>query len=215
MRNFVLLIGIAFLIFSCSDEDTQVKDDNETENNGVAKSNSDSLPDTEWNGEYLKITDEEEPKITRKSQGSDFYSMGKVYLKIGETIVDITIFERKKNALVFTNKSITGFIKSAFSDEITLKFKKKDIVVNHKGKYKADPSEKANNSFSMKILAGKKDQKKEFSVESGEAEIINFSPSLGTLEMKIIGNFVDEKGDKLKGEGMIKMNFESSVMMAI
>jgi len=212
MRSVTLIIVSVFLMYSCSNEETQ---ENTTEKEEVQDLKSDSLPDAEWNGEYMKIKDETEPKVTRQSQGSDFYSMGRVDMKIGENLVDFSIFERKKNALVFTNESITAFIKSAFDEDITLKFKKKDIVINHKGKYKADPSEKANNSFSMSILAGEKDHQKEYTIENGEAEILHFSPRLGTLEVKIKGDFLKKDGSKQKGEGMIKMNFESAVMTAM
>ncbi|PWH85637.1 hypothetical protein [Brumimicrobium oceani] len=215
MKNVAFLIASGLLMFSCSNEKNQTEEDIQTEKEEIQETVSDSTPDAEWNGEYMKIKDEEEPKVKRKSQGSDFYSMGRVDLKIGENQVDFKLFERKKNALTFTNESITAFIRSAFNEDIKVRFKKKDIVINHKGKYKADPSEKANNSFSMTILAGEQGKQKEYTLESGEAEIIAFSPRLGTLEMKIKSIFVKKDGTKQNGEGMIKMNFENAVMTAI
>ncbi len=214
MRNVAFLISVVFLTFSCTSE--EIPKSKETDSITQEKETpADSLPDSEWNGEYMRIKNEEEPKIKRKSQGSDFYSMGRVDLKIGNNKVDFNLFERKRNSLTFTNESITAFIKSAFDEDIKIQFKKNDIILKHKGKYKADPSGKAQNSFSMTIKAGEENQHKEYTIESGEAEIISFSPRLGTLEVKINGSFLKKDGSKQKGEGMIKMNFEEAVMTAI
>ena len=212
MRSLAFLISGVFLIFSCTQQEEQ-KNSNSGQKE-VEGSSADSLPEGKWNGEYLKIDDGEEPKIKRKSQGSDFYSMGNVKFKIGDDLVEFQLFERKKNALIFTNQSIKGFIKSAFNEDLHISFKKKDIVVNHKGKYKSDPAEKANNSFNISIKAGKSGEEKEYTLESGEAEILHFSPRMGTLEVKIIGTFSAKDGTKQKGEGTIKMNFEQAIMTA-
>lgn len=215
MKNIAFLISGIFLFFSCVNEDTKKSKEENSKKEEVGKSSADSLPETEWNGEYLKIKDGDEPKIKRKSQGSDFYSMGRVSLIIEKDSVDFKLFEKKKNLLTFTNGSITTFIKSAFNEDIKVQFKKNDIVVNHKGKYKVDTSGKANNSVAMTIKAGEHDQHKEYSLESGEVEIIHFSPRLGDIEMKINGIFKDDKGVNKKGQGIIKMNFEEAVMTAM
>lgn len=215
MKSVALLIGVLFLMISCSNEETSKENGTNLEKKVAKEKNLDSLPDAEWNGEYMKIKDEEEPKIKRKSQGSDFYSMGRVDLKIGDNKIDFKLFERKRNALVFTNESITALITSAFNESIKIRFQKKDIVIHHKDKYKVDPSEKANKSFSMHLNVGEKGKQKEYNIENGEAEIISFSPRLGTLEIKIKGTFIDGQDAKQKGEGMIKMNFEEAVMTAI
>lgn len=214
MKNIAFLIGGVFLFFSCVNEDAKLRTEEKSKNEEVGKTSSDSLPDAEWNGEYMKIKDGDEPKIKRKSQGSDFYSMGSAKFTIGENTIVYNLFERKKNVLTFTNQSITAFIKSAFDEDIKVNFKKNDIVVNFKGKYKADPSEKANNSFNLTINSGEKGQQKEYSLQNGEADLIQFSPRLGMLEMEVTGTFVDENGKKEKGEGTIKMNFEHAVMTA-
>ncbi|WP_107037387.1 hypothetical protein [Brumimicrobium mesophilum] len=215
MKNIAFLIGGIFLFFSCVNEESKKNNEENSENKGIEQSSTDSLPETEWNGEYLKIKDGDEPKIKRKSQGSDFYSMGRVEIKIEKDSVDFKLFERKKNVLTFTNESITAFVRSAFEEDVKVVFRKKDIVVNHKGKYKVDASGKANNSVLMTIKAGEKSQQKEFTMESGIIEIIHFSPKLGLLELKIDGTFKDSKGASKKGGGMIKMNFEEAVMTAV
>jgi hypothetical protein len=210
MRSLVLLFACVFFFFSCQDKAGD-KDLNGVQEKQETKK-ADSLPEGKWNGEYLKIDDGEEPKIKRKSQGSDFYSMGRVQLNIGDDLVEFNLFERKKNVLTFTNNSITAFIKSAFNEDVHLYFKKNSIVTHHKGKYKADPSGKTNNSIKMTIKSGEKDQQTEYVLENGEAEILHFSPRLGTLEVKINGTFSTKDGQKHKGEGIIKMNFEGAVM---
>jgi len=212
MRGLALLISGMFLFFSCQngEEEKSFNEVNSFEDQQTL--NGDSLPEGKWNGEYLKIEDKQEPKVTRKSLGSDFFSMGSLKLTIGDDLVEFNLFERKKNILTFTNGSITAFIKSAFNEDAHIYFNKKDIVINHKGKYKADPSGKANNSIKMMIKAGEGDQKQEYILESGEAEILHFSPRLGTLEVKIDGVFSNEDGTKQKGKGRIKMNFEQATM---
>lgn len=214
MRSVAFLISGMFLFYSCTNEESkEIK--GEDAKKEVEKSISDDSPETEWNGEYMRIKEDDEPKIKRKSQGSDFYSMGRVSIVIGKDSVDFKLFEKKKNSLTFTNESITAFVRSAFEEDLHFRFKKKDIVVKHKGKYKADPSGKENNSIAMTIKAGERDQHKEYTLESGEVEIIHFSPRLGDIEMKINGIFTDKEGKKEKGQGMIKMNFEEAVMTAI
>lgn len=215
MRSVAFLIGGIFLFFSCTNEKTSDNKENDLKDVESKETVADSLPETEWNGEYMRIKDEDEPKITQKSQGSNFYSMGRVKLNIGDDLVDFSLFERKKNVLTFTNGSITAFIRSAFSEDINLKFKKNDIVLKHKRKYKADPSGEANNSFLMTIKAGERGKHKEYTLESGEAEIVHFSPRLGTLDVKVKGTFVMEDGSKKKGEGTLNMKFEEAVMTAM
>ena len=214
MRTLAFLISGVFLIFSCTHQETEDEKNSETKKEELKKLTADSLPDAKWNGEYMKIDDGDEPKIKKKSLGSDFYSMGNVKLNIGKDLVEFKLFERKKNALTFTNGSITAFIKSAFNEDVHISFKKNDIILKHLGKYKADPTGKANNSFKMSIKAGETDQQKEYTLESGEAEILHFSPRMGTLEVKIIGTFSAKDGTKQKGEGTIKMNFEQAIMTA-
>ncbi|HZH85725.1 MAG TPA: hypothetical protein VFD77_00315 [Brumimicrobium sp.] len=212
MRSLALLIGSIFLFFSCQNEEEQ-KNLNEV-NNKENQESVDGLPEGKWNGEYMKIDDDDEPKIKKKSLGSEFFSMGSLKLKIGDDSVDFNLFERQKNILTFTNGSITAFIKSAFNEDVHLYFKKNDIVIHHKGKYKADPSGKANNSVKMTIKSGEVIQQKEYTLESGEVEILHFSPRLGTLEAKINGMFSSKNGKKQKGEGTIKINFEGAIMTA-
>jgi len=213
MKNFTLLIGGIFLFFSCTNEESKEQNSG-VSNEEVLNTATDSLPDGEWNGEYMKIKDDEESKIQRKSQGSDFFSMGKIDLLIGGDSINFNLFERKKNSLTFTNQSLSAFIKSAFNEDIHLRFKKNDMLVNHKGKYKSDPSLKSNESFSMYIKAGEKGKEKEYNLVSGEAKII-FSPRLGNLEVKINGIFVDKEGNKKRGSGMVNMEFEGAVMTAM
>lgn len=214
MKNVAFLIGGIFLFFSCVNDETKVNPDEKTQNEEPNSQSVDGLPDAKWNGEYMKVKDAEEPKIKRKSLGSDFYSMGRVDIIIDNDSVDFKLFERKKNVLTFTNGSITTFIRSAFEEDVKVIFKKNDIVVNHKGKYKVDPTGKANNSVLMTIKAGERGQHKEYTLESGQIEIIHFSPRLGDIEMKIDGTFKDSNGVSKKGKGMIKMNFEEAVMTA-
>lgn len=215
MRSLIfVLISSIFLLLSCKNE--SVKQDEE--NDGVKKHENEStnviddLPAAEWNGEYMKIDVDEEPKIKRKSQGSDFYSMGRVDFKIGKNIVDFKLFERKKNALTFTNNSVNAIIKSAFQEDLHVHFRKENILHNYKGKYKVDPTGKSNKSFRMEVVAGEKNQQKKYILESGEAEFIAFSPRLGTFEIKIDGTFSLEDGSEQKGEGSINMRFEDAVM---
>jgi len=215
MKNIAFLIGGLFLLFSCTNEETKENKEVESKSEVVQGIAKDSLPEAKWNGEYMKIQDGDEPKIKRKSQGSDFYSMGRVDIDIENDNVDFKLFERKKNGLTFTNGSITAFIRSAFGEDIKVVFKKKDIVINHKGKYKVDTSGKANNSVLMTIKAGERNQHKEYTLESGEIEIIHFSPRLGDIEMKIDGTFKDAEGVNKKGKGIININFEKAVMTAM
>src|SRR5690554_1592970 len=215
MRSLAFLMISMFLFFSCTNEKNENRNNDDNSKEMVQeKQLKDSFPDAKWNGEYMKIDDGSKPKIKRKSQGSDFYSMGSVKLNIGDDLVDFKLFERKKNALSFTNRSITAFIRSAFNEDLNMKFKKEDIIIHHKGKYKVDPTGEADNSVKMSIKHGKKDQQREYTLESGVVEIIHFSPRVATLELKIKGLFVSKDGKKHDGEGTIKMNFEHAVMTA-
>lgn len=216
MRSLAFLISGVVLFFSCTNEESgeHKNKDSEKEEEEVSTPKTDSLPELKWNGEYLQIEDGDEPKIKRKSQGSDFYSMGNVNIKIGNDHVEFKLFERKRNVLSFTNGSITAFIQSAFNEDIHLVFKKSDIILKHQGKYKADPSGKAINSVKMSIKSGEKGKQKEYTLESGEVELIHFSPRLALLELKIKGTFSTKDGTKEKGEGTLKMNFEQAVMTA-
>ena len=156
--------------------------------------------------------DEAELKPRKKSLGSDFFSMGKLKIDMEEDVIEFDLFERKKNILTFTNASITAFIRSAFNEDVHLYFKKNNIVTHHKGKYKVDPSGEANNSVRMVIQSEKDGQSISYQMETGEVEILNFSPRLGTLEATIKGTFSNAKGEKQKGEGTLKMNFEGATM---
>lgn len=135
MRSLFFLIGVVILLSSCNTENTEESAKSKTSQKEKSEEPAviDSLPDATWNGEYMKIDDEEEPKIKRKSQGSDFYNMGRVDLKIGEEHIDFKLFERKRNALTFTNNSINAIIKSAFNEDLHVHFKKKALCSIIKG----------------------------------------------------------------------------------
>jgi len=210
MKKIAFLISGIFFISSCTSEQ-KIEGENvasQKEEVTTAAEKADDLPEAKWNGEYLKVVDGDEPKIKRKSQGSDFYSMGNVSLIIEGDSIKFKLFERKKNVLTFTTERINAFIKSAFNEDVHLTFKKTDIVTQHKGEYKADPTGKSMNSVKMTVISGEK----EYSLQDGVVEIISFSPRLGTLELKIDGTFKAKDGSKKQGKGAIKMNFEHAVM---
>lgn len=215
MKNaFFILFTMAFF-FSCTNE--KATDEKTTENDNKSASEVttvDSLPDAKWNGEYMKIDSAEKKENKRKSRGSEFYSMGSVKLSIGDKAHDITVFERKKNGLTFTTESIQAFITSAYNENIKIRFNKQKIVTEHRVKYTADPTEQANQSFSMTINMGDQEKDQEYRMEKGTAEILDFSPRTGVLHVMFEGTFTDKDGNKQKGKGAIKMNFEGAVMTA-
>src|SRR5690554_7175320 len=107
MKKIAFLISGIFFISSCTSEQ-KIEGENvasQKEEVTTAAEKADDLPEAKWNGEYLKVVDGDEPKIKRKSQGSDFYSMGNVSLIIEGDSIKFKLFERKKNVLTFTTRS--------------------------------------------------------------------------------------------------------------
>lgn len=211
MRQLIFFITGLVLLCSCQNNDKEDSDSQKDDEKAMA---TDSLPEAKWNGEYMKIVDANEPKTSRKSLGSEFFKMGNVELKIGDKEMTYINFVRNKNVLSFTNSSIDAFITSAKNEQIHLHFKKNQIISNYKGKYKADPNGNTNSFFTMSISAREDGDKKEYTLQSGEADLIRFSTQLGIFVLNVKGVFTDKAGVEYKGNGKIKMNFESVVMSA-
>lgn len=208
MKQLVFIIS-GLILFSCQNEEST---HNQKSNEKVMY--TDSLPDAEWNGEYMKIKNPDEPEIKRKSHGSEYFNMGNVALKIGEKEITYINFDKSKTVLSFTGKSINAFITNDQNEQIHLYFKKENIPSNYKGKYKADPEGKSNSSFTMSITSNEEGKKQEYTIQTGEAEITKFSPQLATFELTVKGVFINQEGTKQNGKGKIKMNFENAVMTA-
>ncbi|PKR81917.1 hypothetical protein CW751_00855 [Brumimicrobium salinarum] len=215
MKKIVFIFCAVQILVSCTNERNhkeEVKKESEKTVKETENGNLDSLPNAKWNGEYMKIEDTDEPPRRKQSLGSEYFNMGKVDFKIGEYHLDIKMFKKKKNILTFTTQSVTALIKSAFNDQIKLHFVKENIVSQPKGKFIVDSKQQKNKSVSMTLKTG---NNQSFVLEEGEGEIIEFSPRLGTLNVKIKGVFIDKNGEKHKGTGKINMNFEGATMTAI
>lgn len=221
MKKIAFLIGGVMILWACKSEN---KSDDSQEKEGQRVENSDDFQQeladtalkTKWNGEYLKVQDEEEEKkVTRKSLGSDFYSMGKVDLEIGGENIVFDLFEKKKNVLTFTTETINAFISSAFSESINVKFKKKEVFKKAKGEYSFDADLSKNKSMNMKLERVGKEKNKTYTMVSGKANILDFSPRIGTLELNLEGVFEDNEGNQYNGSGRIKMRFEEAIMTAL
>lgn len=215
MRQLVFIISGLILFYSCQNKEND-KEDVLNQEDSAKVMITDSLPDAEWNGEYMKIKDADEPDINRKSIGSEYYKIGNVTLKIGNQELTFINFLGKKNVLSFTKKSITAFITSGQNEQIHLQFYKEEIRSNYKGKYRVDPDSKGktNATFTMTVKTNEKGKKQEYTLETGKAEMIKFTPELGAFVMNVKGNFTDQNGIKYEGKGEIKMNFENVAMTA-
>lgn len=99
MKQMVFVIGGIILIYSCQNKGKD-KGDISGKKSGKKIMTIDSLPEAKWNGEYMKIKDADEPKIERKSIGSEYYNMGNVALKIGKKEITYTNFTKSKTVQV-------------------------------------------------------------------------------------------------------------------
>ena len=210
MKQLIFFIGVLISFSSCQNKEKE----DALQKNGEKVMTTDHLPDAEWNGEYMKIKDANEPEVNRKSLGSEYFNMGKVALKIGNNEISYINFTKSKTVLSFSEKSINAFITNDQDEQIHLHFKKENILSNYKGKYKADPKGKSNASFKMSITKNEDGEKQVYTLQSGEAEIIEFSTQIATFVMNLKGIFINEGGTAYKGEGEIKMDFETAVMTA-
>ena len=204
MKQLVFIIGGFFLFFSCQ---------NNTQNNASKEEvmTLDSLPDAEWNGEYMKIESPDEPNIKTKSRGSEIYNLGKVELSIDDREFTFITFIRNKNILSFNKNSITAFITNGRSEQIQLSFNKEQIQSKYKGQYTTS----SNPSFSMLVEVREEGKNKEYTLKNGAAEIVKFSPQAGTFVVDFKGTFVDKDNEKHTGQGKIKMKFENVAMTAV
>lgn len=204
----VLICAVLFMT-SCKGE-TKSGDTQDAE---VKATVTDSLPEGEWNGEYMKIRDpDDENRPKRQSFGSDFLNLGNVNIDLESETLNIDLFEGKKNALSFHTNMIKALIKSHTNEYIELEFRKKGIFGNYKGKYNAASSSKTENGVQLNIKTGK-DNIKEYNLTSGTVEILDFSPQNGILEANIDGEFKAQDGSQIKGKGKIKMSFDIHVMV--
>jgi hypothetical protein len=55
----------------------------------------------------------------------------------------------------------------------------------------------------MSILAGEKDHQKDYAIENGEAEILHFSPRLGTLEFTVLSLKCEYQARSIEGFGFL------------
>src|SRR5699024_10061771 len=100
--------GILFFLlinFSCTNDAKQEKTDS-PEMEEVKPISVDSLPEGKWNGEYIKIENDEEKKKRKRSRGGQFYSMGKTKFSIGSAEFDIKTYDKNGMSLTFTTRSI-------------------------------------------------------------------------------------------------------------
>lgn len=212
MKKIAILTFGIFLFISCQNNSEEQYQEEDTE---LEIMTVDSLPEAKWNGEYMKIVNEEDTKRTkRQSYGSDMYSMGTMKLFIENDTINFTTYERQKNVLTFTTSSIRAFVRSAFEEDVHFHFRKNNIVTKASGKYKADPSGKENNAVTMTVKARVNSEMKEYTLENGEVEILNFDPKLAKLKLKIKGTFKTINGESKKGTGEIDILFEEAFMTA-
>lgn len=203
----ILFIMLCVAVFACkNDSDSQKKSSSK-------KITVDSLPDGEWNGEYIEVTDSlaEEKKPKKKSHGAEYFNMGTVEVTVDEKTFSIDLFEQKKNHLTINRNSLVMRIKSAQRDYLSIQLKKPDILTDPTGEYKidADGSKPTSSALDFNRLA--LDDQTMVTMVSGKTTVESFSPRLGKIVLKAEGMFEDKEGNKHPGTVKVNMRFESVV----
>lgn len=210
MKKIVFVFSLVFLIFSCKND----KNKSQNSDGNIDLHTIDNLPEGEWNGEYIKIKDEDEgERIKKQSLGSEFYSMGTVKFNLGTDSIDFKLFEKRKNNLTFSETTINAIITSASGDIIKVKFFKNKIIDNHKGNYKAANEATKNQTVSMTLTTQENDTETLYNLSKGTIEILEFNPRLATLEFKMNGTFSTTNGIEKEATGIVDLHFEEAIMI--
>lgn len=212
MRQLVFVISGLVLCYSCQNSNDKEKDHADKEKIML----TDSLPDAEWNGEYMKVKDDEDDekdKRSTRSMGSKYYKIGEVNLQIGNHELKFINFLGNRNVLSFTKNSIKAIITNDQNEQIELHLKKEGILSNFKGTYKGSVQGTSNASLTMMVTIEKGGGKKKYNLQSGTGKLIEFSPRNGKFEMDLEGVFTDKSDKKYNGDAEIKIQFENVAMV--
>ena len=201
-KVFILMLVVAAT--SCDNQQTTEK---------VEQTTVDSLPEGEWNGEYIEVKDSvaDEKKPKRKSNGSEYYNMGKVEVTVDTVEFSIDLFDRRKNHITIAENSLSMRIKSAQQDYLSIKVAKPGIVSNYPGVYEIDPDGKKSMYSAIDFNRLSSENRMNVTMISGETTLESFSPRLGKVILTAEGTFKDRDGNTFPGKVNINMRFESVV----
>lgn len=206
MKKIVFFV-LGAAIFAC-------KNDTDSQTESMPQQTTvDSLPDGEWNGEYIAVKDSlaEEKKPKKQSRGAEYFNMGTVEVTVDTMEFSIDLFDQKKNHLTINRNSLVMRIKSAQRDYVSIQLKKPDILNEPLGTYQidADGSKPTSSAVDFNRLSLK--NRTVVNMISGSTTLKSFSPRLGKVELEAKGTFEDRDGNKYPGKVFVKMRFESVV----